>query len=231
MIVIPCEQNTEDWKLKRVGKASTSRCGCYMARTKSGWSASRNAYKAEKVTERFTGIPYPSYVNDSMAWGTAHQDDALSLYCLREGVTCETVGLVQHPTIEDFVSSPDAICGDGLVEVKCPNTSTMLDQLLNPETIERKYLLQCLGQLSCCPEKKWVDLVYFDPRLPPSLQMLIRRIERSDHTKLIEEIEDLTRVFLTEVAEDVMRLRSMYETGEQTNGQSGLNTKHTKRAA
>ena len=46
------DQGTEAWKRERAGKATASRMADIMARTKSGYGASRGNYLAELVAER-----------------------------------------------------------------------------------------------------------------------------------------------------------------------------------
>ena len=49
------EQGSDAWKRERAGKATASRMADIMARTKSGYGASRGNYLAELVAERLTG--------------------------------------------------------------------------------------------------------------------------------------------------------------------------------
>ncbi len=56
-------QQTEEWIRARLGKATASRMGDIMAKTKSGPpAASRKNYRAELVVERMTGLPYPHHL-------------------------------------------------------------------------------------------------------------------------------------------------------------------------
>ena len=66
-------QRTNDWFKERLGKVTASRIGDLMAKTKSGYSESRNNYKSEKVLEILTGEPAESYSSQAMEWGTAHE--------------------------------------------------------------------------------------------------------------------------------------------------------------
>jgi hypothetical protein len=50
-------QQTDEWIKARLGKATASRVGDIMARTKSGPAASRKNYRAELMVERLTGLP------------------------------------------------------------------------------------------------------------------------------------------------------------------------------
>ena len=51
------EQRTEAWHLQRLGKVTASRVADVIAKTKSGYSASRENYMAQLVVERLTNKP------------------------------------------------------------------------------------------------------------------------------------------------------------------------------
>ena len=63
-------QGSPEWLAARCGRVTASRIGDLMARTKTGWGASRGNYMAELVAERLTGQPYPQFVSGPMRWGT-----------------------------------------------------------------------------------------------------------------------------------------------------------------
>ena len=49
------EQRTDDWFQARLGKVTASRVADVVAKTKSGYSASRQNYMADLIVERLTG--------------------------------------------------------------------------------------------------------------------------------------------------------------------------------
>jgi predicted phage-related endonuclease len=71
-----------------------------------------------------------------------------------------------------------------------------------------KYQTQIAWQLACTG-RKWADFVSFDPRMPASMNMFVKRIHRDD--ELITQLEKDVSEFLTELRETVHRLRSKYE--------------------
>jgi hypothetical protein len=74
-----------------------------------------------------------------------------------------------------FGASPDGLVGDdGLIEIKCPNTATHIETLLS-EAVPYKYVTQMQVQM-LCTGRAWCDFVSFDPRLPPDLQIWIKRV-------------------------------------------------------
>src|SRR5262245_12506754 len=135
-------QGTAEWHAERLGKVTASRIADVVAKTKTGWGASRANYMAELVAERLTGIPQDTYVNVAMQWGLDHEAEARAAYEFRRDVEVIEVGFVSHPDIAESGASPDGLIGiDGLVEIKCPNTATHIETLLGTPFAE-KYILQ-----------------------------------------------------------------------------------------
>lgn len=189
-------QGTDAWRQARCGKVGASRMADIMARTKSGWGASRKNYAVELIVERLTGIPTQGFTNAAMQWGTATEPQARAAYeFFRDAVVTE-VGFIIHPTIPMAGASPDGLVGRvGLVEIKCPNTATHIDLRINGGVPER-YFLQMQWQMACTG-RQWADFWSFDPRLPPDLQTFAHRVERDD--KRIAILETEVRVFLDEI--------------------------------
>jgi len=201
------EQRSEEWFLERLGCATASRISDIVAKTKTGYSASRANYMAQLIVETLTGKPQESYTNAAMQWGTETEPQARASYSFFTGHDVQEVGFVRHPTIEKSGASPDGLVGDdGLLEIKCPNTATHIDFLLGG-TIDKKYLLQMQWQM-ICTGRKWCDFVSFDPRLPIDLQMKVVRVVIFAKSE-IESIEEEVKDFLFELEEKIEKLRNM----------------------
>jgi putative phage-type endonuclease len=208
MIVIDCEQGSEEWLLARCGKATASRMGDLMAKTKSGWGASRANYAAELIAERLTGKPAEKFKNGAMEWGSAHEAEARALYEFLHDCDVRTVGLVPHPSIDMSLASPDGLVGDdGLVEIKCPNTSTHIETLLG-SGIDKRYVLQMMWQMACTG-RAFCDFVSYDPRMPAEMQIHVTRVPRDDD--MIRELQHEVALFLKEVDETVAKLLAKYQ--------------------
>jgi putative phage-type endonuclease len=142
------EQGSAEWKALRLGKATASRIADVVAKTKTGWGASRANYMAELIAERLTGNAAESYTNAAMAWGTEKEPEALAAYEFLTNMEIERVPFINHPKIAMSGASPDGLAGDGLVEVKCPNTATHLETLLG-DSVPAKYITQMQWQMAC----------------------------------------------------------------------------------
>lgn len=197
------EQGTPEWFAQRLGKVTASRIADIMAKTKTGVSASRGNYLAQLVAERLTGQAAESFKNGAMQHGTETEPQARMVYEAETGQIVTEVAMIQHPTIEMSGASPDGLVGgDGLVEIKCPNTSTHIASLLS-DKVPSGYIPQMQWQMACTG-RQWCDFVSYDPRLPEDMQLLIRRVPR-DNT-LIAEYEVEVVKFLIEVQDTVDRL-------------------------
>ena len=197
------EQLSEEWFSARLGRVTASRVADVIAKTKSGYSASRANYMAELIVERLTGNRVDSFVSSAMMWGTNTEPLAREAYESRTGVLVEEVGFVPHPTIPMAGASPDGLVGgDGLIEIKCPNTATHIDTLLNKEA-PAKYVTQMQWQMACSG-RDYCDFVSYDPRLPTNIQMFKKRIIRDN--EIIAELEKEVSKFLDEVDDKVERL-------------------------
>ena len=202
------EQRTDEWYAARLGKVTASRVSDLMAKTKTGYAASRENYMAQLVLERITGAKAESFSSAAMQWGTDQEPFARAAYEAARDVMVEEEGFVPHPTIEMAGASPDGLVGDdGLVEIKCPNTATMIETLLT-EKVPSKYIAQMQFQMACTG-RKWCDYVVFDPRMPPKAQLFIKRVDRDD--KFIAEMEDEIVKFLAEVQSQVEKLNQIIE--------------------
>ena len=199
------EQRTDEWFTARLGKVTASRVADVVAKTKTGYSASRENYMADLIVERLTGQKASSFSNAAMEWGVEQEPHARAAYSARTGELVEEVGFIDHPTIAMSGASPDGLVGDGCVEYKAPNTATHLEYLLAGKPPE-KYVTQIMWQLACTG-RPWADFVSYDPRLPDHLQMLIVRIPRDD--RRIAELETEVRKFLAELDEKVTKLKEL----------------------
>lgn len=203
-------QGTDEWRLARAGSLGASQLAEALARTKTGWGASRANVMAQLLVERLTGKPTEGYVNAAMQWGTATEPDARAEYEFQKDVEVVQVGLIRHPKIKGTHASPDGLVGaDGLVEFKCPMTATHLETLLYA-TVPGKYIHQCMWQMACLPDRKWCDFVSFDPRLPQRMRMFCRRIERDDIA--ISQLEAQVQDFLWELDNKILDLDRIYPT-------------------
>lgn len=193
------------WWAARLGKVTASRVADVVAKTKSGYSASRQNYMADLIVERLTGQKASNFSNAAMDWGVEQEPHARAAYSARTGELVEEAGFIDHPTIAMSGASPDGFVGEGCVEYKCPNTATHLEYLLVGKPPE-KYVTQMQWQMACTG-KTFCEFVSYDPRLPEHLQMLVVRVPRDDNR--IAELEAEVRKFLAELDDKLQQLEKV----------------------
>jgi putative phage-type endonuclease len=200
-------QGSDAWKAIRVGKVTASRVADIVAKTKSGWGASRANYLAELIAERLTGDPAPSFTNAAMQWGTETEPLARAAYEFRVDCEVAQIGFVHHPEIEMAGASPDGLIGsDGMIEIKCPNTATHIDTLLG-QKVPEKYVTQMQFQMACA-DRGWCDFVSFDPRLPEEMRLFVHRVTRDQEA--IDYLEKEVKSFIYELDAKVDNLKRLY---------------------
>jgi len=197
------DQGSEAWFEARIGKVTASRVADVLAKTKSGYSTSRDNYMAQLVCERLTKQKAESFSNAAMQHGTDTEPLARAAYESLKDVLVDEVGFVPHPSIIMAGASPDGLVGDnGLLEIKCPNTATHIDTLLS-QTVPSKYNTQMQFQMACTG-RSWCDFVSFDNRLPEELQLFVKRVPRDD--VFIKQTEDAIVKFLAELDDKIIKL-------------------------
>ena len=199
------EQRSEEWFAARCGKVTASRVADIIAKTKTGYSTSRDNYLAQLVCERLTGKPAESYSNSAMQWGTDTEPFARAAYEARMDLLVTEVGFIDHPWIPTSGASPDGLANEGMVEIKAPNTATHIDTLLS-RTVPAKYITQMMWQMACA-DRPWCDFVSFDPRLPERHQLFIKRINYDP--EMVNLLENSVIQFLGDVDLKIQQLESL----------------------
>ena len=201
-------QRSPEWYAARCGSLGASQLADALAKTKSGWGASRANLRAKLVVERLTGQQEESFTSAAMQWGVDKEEEARIAYSFLTGRNVVEVGLYKHPTIIGSHASPDGLVDDdGCIEIKCPNSATHIETLKSNQ-VAHKYLLQMQWQMACA-DRQWCDFVSFDPRMPDHLMLYIQRVQRDDD--MLATLESEVRAFLAEVEEDVKALSKIGE--------------------
>lgn len=190
MKIIDCEQRSPEWYAARLGKVTSS---CFAGVLSNG--EGRNTYMMELLAERTTGITQASYMNTAMQWGIDTEPQARAKYEKKTKTKVQQVGFIEYD--ENTGASTDGLVGeDGLIEIKCPNTSTHLTYILK-DKMPAKYVPQVQGEL-WITGRKWCDFVSYDPRVKVNDYWCVR-IERDE--KKIAEIAEAVSQFVKELKE------------------------------
>ena len=176
-IVDDIEQGSEQWKKDRLGKVTASPVKNVISNGRGGApSKMAETYMIELIAEKLTGMSKPFFENDAMKWGTETEPQARDTYSVKNDfVIVREVAYVEHN--EHILISPDGLIGeDGLLEIKCPNTTTQLKRALSDD-YSSDYKAQIQMQL-WVTERQWCDFVSFDPRLDCPAGYLQQRVYR-----------------------------------------------------
>jgi putative phage-type endonuclease len=200
------EQRTDAWFQARLGKVTASKVADIIAKTQSGYAASRANYMAQLVCERLTGQKGEGFTNAALQHGIDTEPLARASYEALRDILVDEVGFVPHPTIIMAGASPDGLVGeDGLLEIKCPNTATHIETLIS-KVVPGKYNTQMQFQMACTG-RQWCDFVSFDNRLPEQFQLFVKRVLRDD--KFIKQMEDEVVKFLNELDIKIAQLMEL----------------------
>lgn len=197
-------QQTDAWLLERAGHATASCFDAVLAKIAKGEASTRRKYRMRLVTERLTGLPTPSFKNASMEWGTQTEPFGRMAFEAATGLLAIEAPFRKHAMIQWCGCSPDGEIGDdGLLEIKCPDSTTHVEYL-TAGVMPSDYVPQVQGQM-WVTGRAWCDFVSFDPRLPANLQLFRVRVERDD--EYCKRLEAEVLQFLEETAALEKRLR------------------------
>lgn len=174
-------QRTEEWHQARCGKFTGSRFVDVMARNKKTGEPLKAYHDLimDIVVERMTQKPIEGPTGYALQWGTDVEPFAREAYELETGLSVVESGFIVHP-LHDFAGcSPDGLVGDdGGLEMKCPKSSAIhLERFI--EGVPAEYVPQIQGCM-WVTGRRWWDFVSFDPRMPESHQLFVRRVERDE---------------------------------------------------
>ena len=103
----------------------------------------------------------------------------------------------------DFAgASPDGLVGeDGGIEIKCLTTANHLS-ILKSKQVPQEYYDQIQWNMVCC--ERFEYFLYFNPRLPERLQMVIIPVMYDE--KRVAELESEVRKMHAEVEQEMKEL-------------------------
>ena len=206
MILINCEQGSEDWLRARLGVITASRAADACDRLKNGApSFKAQGYAAQVAMERAAGAPCEDvFVNYAMRRGTELEPLARLAYEEQTGNLVQEAGLA---LTDDrlFGYSTDGFVGtDGGIEIKAPLSPLVVCSMWRTRDLaDYKHQIQMGLWLT---GRKWCDFVMYDPRLEPvGKSLFIEHVQRDE--KFIEQLEEGLLKFSALVAEYEAALR------------------------
>ncbi len=172
-------QGSEEWLAARLGLLTSSVVGVLW-----GTKAGMYTLACKLLAERLTGRRSSDFKGTKATeWGKEYEARARKVYERYRKCEVTEAGLIHHPTLELLAASPDGLVSwDGGVEIKCPNTATLLGwvgKYPKGGPPPPDYKPQMLHQLECT-KRLWWDFVAFDPRLTGKVKFHCWRFEPTD---------------------------------------------------
>lgn len=205
--ILEAEQRSPEWYAARAGRLTGSRAGDMLAKIQRGEAAARRDLRLQLVCERMTGRPQEDgFVNKEMQRGIDLEAMARAEYEAATGVIVRTTGFL----MADDLPVGCSLDGDienfrGIVELKCPKSSTHLCYLRDG-IVPKEYRPQLRHNL-WVSGAEWADFVSYDDRFPVELQLFKARLYRKDAD--IDGYEQEAFAFLKEVDRDVLSVRTL----------------------
>lgn len=134
-----------------------------------------DTYITEIMAEYYSKAEKESYTNEHIERGIELEDLARETYEIENGVETQQVGFIEMDN-GSAGASPDGLVGDdGMIEIKCLNDVAHYKLIRDGiKEVDSKYLWQC-QMLLLVAERKWIDLVFFNPNFDKKL--IVFRIE------------------------------------------------------
>lgn len=177
MIFHDVAQNTEEWELLRLGKATASKFGTFMANDGKAFGDPAKRYALQLALELSTGRKSEfSFKNDDMERGHEQEPIARMLYEEEHFTDIQNGGFFDWGAYGD---SPDGLVGDdGVIEVKSV-IAPVHYATIRRGSFDPAYRWQLIGHLDCT-QREWVDFVSYCADFPEGKQLSVHRLYRRD---------------------------------------------------
>ncbi|MCP4337784.1 MAG: YqaJ viral recombinase family protein [Desulfobulbaceae bacterium] len=201
-IIYDVEQGTDEWLQMRLGKLTASRFSDVISKGRgSAPSKTRESYMYQLAAEILTEQPQDSFKNSAMDWGNECEPAARAAYELKHDTDVIECAFIEKN--EWLGVSPDGLVGeDGLLEIKCPNTTTQIKRFLSGE-FPKEYMAQVQGQL-WVSGREWCDFVSYDPRINGDSDYFEVRVYRDE--EYIENLASKCEDFIAELKQLLIKL-------------------------
>jgi len=187
------EQNTDEWQALRLGKATASNFGVFMANYGKDFGDPAKRYALQIALERLTGKKAEhGFSNDHMERGHEQEPVARMLYAEECFADVLNGGFFD---CGDYGDSPDGRIGEsGLIEIKSVIASTHY-ATMQRGNYDPAYKWQLVGHLDCsgCD---WVDFVSYCSDFPPATQLCVYRLHRDECADELAMLQERRADFL-----------------------------------
>ena len=186
-------QNSEEWFQLRIGKATGSNFGKFMANFGKAFGDPAKRYALQLALERVTGRKAEfSFSSDDMERGHLQEPVARMLYEESRFVEVTNGGFYD---CGEYGDSPDGLVGlDGVLEIKSVTAGVHWDTLKRG-SFDPAYRWQLVGHLDCSG-RDWVDFVSYCSDFPEEGQLIVYRSTRDDFKEELAQLAERRAEFL-----------------------------------
>jgi hypothetical protein len=170
-------QNSPEWEALRMGKATASMFGVFMANDGKAFGEPAKRYALQIALQRLTGQKAEGgFSNEHMERGHEQEPIARMLYEEEYFVDVTNGGFFDHG---EYGDSPDGLVNDdGVVEIKSVIDATHY-ATLQRKSFDPAYRWQLAGHLDCTG-RAWVDFCSYCSAFPVGKQLIVYRCHRKD---------------------------------------------------
>lgn len=199
-------QNSEEWFGLRIGKATASNFGTFMANMGKAFGDPARRYALQLALERVTGSKAEfSFKSDDMERGHIQEPVARMLYEDAQFVEVTNGGFFDCGTHGD---SPDGLIGKhGVLEIKSV-TAAVHWATVERGSFDPAYRWQLVGHLDCTG-REWVDFASYCSDFPDDGQLIVYRQDRDDFKEELLQLTERRAEFLALVDVLTNNIRGM----------------------
>ena len=200
------EQNTDEWLDLRMGKATASQFGCFMANFGKAFGEPAQRYALQLALERLTGQRAGTgFSNEHTERG--HEQEPIARMAYQEERFCE-VSNGGFFDCGDYGDSPDGLVGtDGVIEIKSVIAPTHYANLKR-KTFDPAYKWQLVGHLDCTG-RDWVDFISFCSDFPRESQLIVYRASVDDLEDELKMLQERRTEFIALVKETMQAIEKV----------------------
>lgn len=200
---VDVQQNSPEWEELRIGKATASSFGKFMANYGKAFGEPAQRYALQIALEIVTGRKAEfSFKNDDMERGHEQEPIARMLYEEQRFVDIGNGGFFD---CGDYGDSPDGLIeSDGVIEVKSVIASTH-EATIRRGAADPSYKWQLVGHLDCTG-REWVDFASYCSDYPEWQQLVVYRTYRDDVKDELAQLAERRAEFLELVKAKVIQI-------------------------
>lgn len=199
------KQNTEAWDELRLGKATGSKAGVWMANDGKAFGEPAKDYALQLALEIETGRKAEySFTNGHMERGHEQEPIARMMYEAEYFATVTNGGFYD---CGEYGDSPDGLVGaDGIIEIKSV-TAAIHYANLRRGAPDPAYKWQTASHIDCSGTRLWVDWCSYCSDFPAGRQLIVYRVTRDGIADQLERLRARRTAFLDLVRETLSTLR------------------------